>query len=78
MAESVKKKTRVITLPMLEGENVSQQEFVSLNFKNYIIKRGEPVEVPEAIALQLEANEAARQAAMKKAAELKLKEPSPA
>ena len=78
MAEATKKKTRVITLPMLEGENVSQQEFVSLNFKNYIIKRGEPVEVPEAIAAQLEANEAARQAAMKKAAELKLKEPSPA
>lgn len=77
MAENAKavKKTRTVFLPLLEGENAPTQEFVSLNFKNYIIRRGEYVEVPEEIAALLDEREHARQAAMKEALRLKVREP---
>ena len=55
MAETTKKTTsnnakRVeINLPRNKGQNAKQDEFFSVNFKNYIIRRGAYVEVPEEI-----------------------------
>ena len=39
-----------IRLPRNPGQNANQDEFYSLNFVNYIIKRGQDVEVPRALA----------------------------
>ena len=56
MAETKKKSTETseemvtIRLPRDPDPRHPQQEFFSLNFKNYIIKRGVPVEVPKAVA----------------------------
>ena len=38
-----------VTLPRLPGQNAIQEEFYSVNGKNYIIKRGEEVEIPKAL-----------------------------
>ena len=47
----VKEPKRVeVKLPRNPGHNAIQDEFYSVNFKNYIIRRGEYVEVPEAVA----------------------------
>lgn len=51
MAETKENKTksndtRVVILPLLDYPNAPTEEFYSLNFKNYLIRRGEPVEVP--------------------------------
>ena len=32
------------------GQNANQEEFFSVNGKNYMIKRGEKVEIPEEVA----------------------------
>lgn len=58
MAETIKKtvdnatKSKRVTarLPRLPGQNAVQEEFFSVNGKNYIIKRGETVEIPEEVA----------------------------
>lgn len=57
MAETIKKadnatkgKRVAVTLPRLRGQNAIQEEFFSVNGKNYIIKRGEEVEVPVEVA----------------------------
>lgn len=55
MADTTKKtdnaKRRVtVKLPRLPGQNANQEEFFSVNGKNYIIKRGEEVEIPEELA----------------------------
>lgn len=56
MAETIKKannateKRAVVRLPLLRGQNAVQEEFFSVNGKNYMIKRGEEVEIPEAVA----------------------------
>lgn len=47
---TTKGKRVTVTLPMLPGQNAIQEEFFSVNGKNYIIKRGEEVEIPEAVA----------------------------
>ncbi|MBQ2614773.1 MAG: hypothetical protein IJB80_05550 [Clostridia bacterium] len=39
-----------VRLPRLPGQNAIQEEFFSVNGKNYLIKRGETVEIPEAVA----------------------------
>ena len=69
MAETTKKtdnaKRRVtVRLPRLSGQNAIQEEFFSVNGKNYIIKRGETVEIPEALAKVIENNEKADEYAM--------------
>ena len=70
MAEATKKtdnaKRRVtVKLPRLSGQNANQEEFFSVNGKNYIIKRGETVEIPEALARVIENKEQADEFAMR-------------
>ena len=70
MADTTKKtdnaKRRVtVRLPRLSGQNANQDEFFSANFKNYIIKRGETVEIPEILAEGIENNQQADEYAMR-------------
>lgn len=72
MAETTKKTTdnatkgkRVtVRLPKLSGQNAIQEEFFSVNGKNYIIKRGETVEIPEEVAEVISNGEKAAEYAM--------------
>lgn len=59
-----KGKTAKVRLDLIPGQK-NQHEFFSVNFKNYRIKRGEYVEVPEEVAKAVEAADAARNAAIK-------------
>ncbi len=82
MAATTKKETvdtatekRVtVRLPRLEGQNANQTEFFSYNFKNYLIKRGEDVEIPEGLAEVIKNAEKAKDAAFKYAEEKALRE----
>ena len=76
--ETQKQKTRVITLPLLEGENAVQEKFVGFNGKAYIIKRGEPVEVPEGVYNILELEREAVNAAILERSKLAIKTPEKA
>ena len=64
-----------VRLPRNNGHNANQDEFFSVNFKNYIIRRGERVEIPEALAEVIENNEKAEDYTMKYIDEKGLKEP---
>lgn len=68
------KKVRV-KLPRLNGHNANQDEFFSVNFKNYIIKRGEYVEIPEELYEVIVNGEKAEDAAFEFAEKKTLKEP---
>lgn len=48
-ADSAKKKVEV-RLPRAKGQNAIQEEFFSVNGRNYIIKRGETAEIPVEVA----------------------------
>ena len=62
---TTKKAGRVtIRLPRLRGHNARQEEFFSVNGKNYIIKRGVNVEVPSEVAEVIRNNEMAEEYAM--------------
>ena len=57
MADTTKKtdnatkgKTATIRLPRANGRNAVQEEFFSVNGRNYLLKRGETIEVPEEVA----------------------------
>ena len=63
-----------VKLPRNNGQNANQDEFFSVNFKNYIIKRGERVEIPEALAEVIENNEKADDFAMQYIEETGFKE----
>lgn len=52
-----------IRLPRNKEQGASQDEFYSVNFENYIIRRGETVLVPRAVAELIEANQRAEDAA---------------
>lgn len=70
MADTTKKtdnaKRRVtVRLPRLSGQNANQDDFFSANFKNYFIKRGETVEIPEILAEGIENNQQADEYAMR-------------
>ncbi len=72
MAEITKKsannatesKRVTVRLPRLQGQNALQEEFFSVNGKNYIIKRGETVEIPEEVAEVIRNAEKAEEYAM--------------
>lgn len=51
-------------LPKLPGQNANQEEFFSVNGKNYIIKRGIEVEIPEEVAEVIRNAEKAEEYAM--------------
>lgn len=79
MAETIKKTTsnakRVqVRLPRNSGQNANQDEFFSVNFKNYIIRRGETVEIPEEVAEVIRNAEKAEEYAMKYAEEKAVRE----
>lgn len=61
---STKEKRITVRLPRLPGQNAIQEEFFSVNGKNYIIKRGEEVEIPEAVAEVIRNAEKAEEYAM--------------
>lgn len=73
MAETIKKTTAdnakgtrvTVRLPRLPGQNAVQEEFYSVNGKNYRIKRGETVEIPEEVAEVIENAQMAEEYAMK-------------
>lgn len=52
-----------IRLPRNKEQGATQDEFYSVNFKNYIIKRGETVLVPKGVAVLIEQNRKAEDAA---------------
>lgn len=69
MADKIKEATnnakRVeVRLPRNPGQNANQDEFFSVNGKNYIIKRGETVEIPEEVAEVIRNAEKAEEYAM--------------
>lgn len=67
MAETTKqvKRQRVtVRLPRNPGQNARQEEFFSVNGKNYLIKRGETVEIPEEVAEVIRLAELAEEYAM--------------
>ena len=71
MAETTKKavdnaKKRVeVRLPRNPGQHANQDEFFSVNGKNYIIKRGETVEIPECVAEVIKNGEKAEEYALR-------------
>lgn len=72
MAETTKNTTNnatkgkrvTVRLPRLPGQNAIQEEFFSVNGKNYRIKRGETVEIPEEVAEVIANGEKAEEYAM--------------
>ena len=63
--DNATKSTRVtVRLPRLPGQNAIQEEFFSVNGKNYIIKRGETVEIPEEVAEVIRNGEKAEEYAL--------------
>lgn len=69
MADTTKKtannaKKVVVRLPRLHGQNARQEEFFSVNGRNYIIQRGIDVEVPEEVAEVIRNAEKAEEYAM--------------
>ena len=69
MADTTKKtannaKKAVVHLPRLSGQNARQEEFFSVNGRNYIIQRGIDVEVPEEVAEVIRNAERAEECAM--------------
>ncbi len=54
-----------VKLPKLSGQNAVQEEFFSVNGRNYIIKRGEYVDVPVEVAEVIRNNEQAEEYAMR-------------
>ena len=84
MAETTKKVTSAETkkrvtvrLPRNKGQNANQDEFFSANFQNYIIQRGEDVEIPEVLANIIRDNEKAEEYAMRYADEIAFKDAKP-
>lgn len=75
---ATEQKTKIVTLPLLEGENAVQEKFVGLNGKAYIIKRGEPVEVPIGVYKILEREREAVNEAIRARKKLAIKTPEKA
>ena len=75
MADTIKKdnaksKRVTVRLPRLPGQNAIQEEFFSVNGRNYLIKRGETVEIPEEVAEVIINGEKAEEYAMSYVANL--------
>lgn len=77
MAETTKKTTTenakrkvTVRLPRNKGQNARQEEFFSVNGRNYLIKRGETVEIAEEVAEVIRNGEQAEEYAMQYVEEL--------
>jgi hypothetical protein len=68
--DNAKGKKITVMLPLNRGQNANQDEFFSVNGKNYIIKRGEEVEIPEEVAEVIRNSEKADVYALKYVNEL--------
>ncbi len=75
MATEIKKTVKV-TLPLLDGENASQEVFVGLNGKAYRIKRGEEVELPVGVYDEIMRAQTARDNAIRAKKRLAVREPA--
>lgn len=71
MAEKISKtdnatkgKRVTVTLPRAFGQNAIQEEFFSVNSRNYIIERGKEVEAPEEVAEVIRNADKAKEYAM--------------
>lgn len=64
-----------VTLPFVDDPEAKQQLFVSLNFKNYLIRRGETVMVPVGVKKIVDDMERARMEASREAKRLAFKDP---
>lgn len=64
-----------IFLPLLAGKNANQQEFFSVNFKNYLIQRGVRTKVPIEVYNVWADGERARNSQILYANEVSLREP---
>ena len=74
-AEPKSEKKYYIFLPLLSGKNANQQEFFSVNFKNYLVKRGVRTEVPKEVYEVWANAERARNSQILYANEVSLREP---
>lgn len=63
-----------IKLPINNDPKAPQEEFFSYNFKNYIIKRGVEVEIPEGLAQMIKDKELAAETAFRYVVENALRE----
>ena len=63
-----------IKLPRSNDPKAPQEEFFSYNFKNYIIKRGVEVEIPEGLAQMIKDKELAAETAFRYVEENALRE----
>lgn len=63
-ANNAKGKKVTVKLPRLAGQNANQDEFYSVNGRNYMIKRGETVDIPEEVAEVIRNAEQAEEYAM--------------
>lgn len=63
-----------VRLPLNKGVNANQDEFFSVNGKNYIIKRGEYVDIPPELAAVIQNGEIAEEVAWRFAESKALKE----
>jgi hypothetical protein len=59
-----------VKLPKLRGQNANQEEFYSVNGKNYRIRRGVEVEIPEEVAEVIRNADLAEEYAMEYAEEI--------
>lgn len=66
----------LVKLPRLKGNNANQDEFFSVNFKNYIIRRGEYVEIPQELYEVIKNGEKAEDAAFKFVEEHAIRQPN--
>lgn len=76
VANNAETKRVQVRLPRLSGQNAIQEEFYSVNGRNYIIKRGETVEIPEEVAEVIRNAEKEEEYAMSYVDSLKVAEES--
>ena len=70
-----KEETRVVHLPRVPGPSANQDQYVAVNGKAYIVKRGMDVEVPLSVYEVLQHAAIAEDKAAEYAEEMAVKEP---
>lgn len=75
MATATEKKTKTYILPFPEGSDAPKQTFYSIAGKDYILRYGEEIELPEHVYDYIMEQERAKLDAVKRSRALSLKEP---